>query len=299
MRLFAGSKEKKQSESAVERRIFPARVLWQGFNPVGFDKGIFVLLRGYIDESHDSNQNIFAFSCLISSGEQWDKMESEWKSVLSAKNEELRKNGRREISRYHASDCSACQGEFAGWSRDERDAFVITLFELFRKFPSHTTALDIQLNDLCEFFPEWSGDRLASAYFFLTGFLMHKIVPDIEISAQGYPFRIVLFHDRTGGDGRYDSVILRSFNQQKNDLTFPYRDYYTTVAPLGWQDSIALQPADLVAFECYKQAEARLASRKSRKSFTALINMGAFGIHSMSIDRSVLQALRSQLRMAL
>jgi hypothetical protein len=75
-------------------------------------------------------------------------MERKWKLHLHAKNKELKKAGRRLISRYHASDCSGCHEEFEGWTRDERDAFVLGLFSVFEGFPSHTAALNMQLDDL-------------------------------------------------------------------------------------------------------------------------------------------------------
>jgi len=273
----------------------PARQLWSGFNPLGIIKGTFVIFKGYIDESYGPNQNVFSFSCLIARGKDWMEMERKWRLHLTAKNKELAKLGRRTISRYHASDCSGRRGEFKGWSLDERDAFVLKLFELFKKFPSHTVVYDAQLNDICQIFPEWAADRLEAAYFLLTGFLMHQIGSDFKKQSKGTPVKITLFHDRTASDGKYDPTILRAFNQHLNDPTFEQRDFFTTIAPLKWQDSVALQPADLVAFECFKEAEARIEARKSRRSYAALLDMRSFGIHSMSFNQRAIRALRARM----
>jgi hypothetical protein len=44
----------------------PIREFWEPFNPLGFDKGTFVLFTGYMDESYDgAKQNLFALSCLV------------------------------------------------------------------------------------------------------------------------------------------------------------------------------------------------------------------------------------------
>lgn len=219
-------------------------------------------------------------------------MERKWKLYLAAKNKELRKVGRPLISRYHASDCSGRRGEFEGWTRDERDAFVLRLFGLFKQFPSHTAAFDMQLDDVCEVFPEWARDRLDAAYGLLTLFLMNLIGEDFaKFYKGGSTPKITLFHDRTASNGKYDPTILRSFDQQLNDPDFAYKEIFTTIASLAWQQSVALQPADLVAFECFKEAEARLAARKSRKSFTALLDMEAFGIHYRKFPKKALQKL--------
>jgi hypothetical protein len=281
-----------QSQSAN----IACRHIWQGFNPLGFDRGIFVLLRGYMDESYGSDQNIFSFSCLLARGKDWDDMERRWKLQIEAKNKQLAKEGRPTISRYHASDCSGCRNEFAGWTRNERDAFVLKLFGTFKLFPSHTVAIEMQLEDLCEVFPEWASDRLRAAYHVFTQFIMYHIVEDIRRFARhGAPVKVTLFHDRTGGEGEYDPTILRAFNQAINRPGFNGGHYFTTIAPLAWNDSLALQPADLVAFECFKMAEAKLAARKTRKSFDALLDMATFGIHSMGFRKDLMIDWRQRL----
>jgi hypothetical protein len=253
---------------------------------------VFVLFRGYIDESYDNKQNIFALSCLIARGKAWSEMERRWKLHITAKNKELSRAGRPTISRYHASDCSGRRGEYEGWSYEERDRFVLGLFSLFKQFPSHTVAYDIKLNEVCEVFPEWKDDRLKAGYYVSTVFLMHAIGVDFERFSDGKGYSVTLFHDRT----QYDSTILDAFNAQKKEKNLPYRrDCFTTIAPLGWEHCRALQPADLVAYECFKQAEARFAARNSRKSFEALRDMEAFGIHLLSFPKKALLKLRDGL----
>jgi hypothetical protein len=279
----------------VVRPIIPLRQLWDGFSPCGFNEGVFVFFKGYIDESYGPGQNVFAISCLLAKGKHWQEMERVWKLHLNAKNKELTKAGRPAISRYHASDCSGRRGEFDGWSLQERDAFVIGLFSIFRKVPMHTVVFNVQLNELCEVFPEWSSDRLEAAYELLTGFLMFLIGEDFEKFRQGVPVNITLFHDQTAGNGKYDPAILRSFNRQVNDPKFKYGNLFTTIAPQRWQHCIALQPADLVAFESFKEAERRLEGRKRRKSLDELIRMDTFGIHSKRFQKEALHKLRNYL----
>jgi len=275
--------------------FIPCRELWEGFNPKGFEEGLFVLLRGYIDESYGADQNIFALSCILARGKDWYEMERRWKLQINAKNRFLEKRGRKTISRYHASDCSGRRHEFKGWTHDERDEFVLSLFHLFKAFPCHTVAIEMQLTDLCEVFPEWAGDRLRAGYHVFTQFVMHHIAEDIRRMDSGGRSKVTLFHDRTGGNGEYDPTILRAFNLMLGFKNFDGQDYFTTITPLTWRDSVALQPADLVAFECFKQAEAQLAARAARKSFTALLDMEAFGIHLMGFRKDAMVDWRKKI----
>lgn len=255
-----------------------------------------MIFRGYIDESCDGKQDVFALSCILTRGKNWDEFVRKWKLHLAARNRLLAKAGRPPISRYHASDCSSRQREFRGWNHDERDSFVRGLFEVFKQVSTFTVVYDVQLSELCEVFPEYSADRLEAAYYWLTRFLMLTISNDIRrYNKFGGHVEISLIHDRTGGNGKYDPTIRRAFDQMVNDQTFHGREMFTTIAPMSWEKCIPLQPADLVAFETLKQAQARLEYRTSRRSFKALLDMGNFGIHSKTFNKSALTEFKKLL----
>jgi hypothetical protein len=273
-------------------QFIPARKLWDGFNPFGFEKGVFVIFKGYIDESYGPERNIFTLSCILATGKDWDDFERRWTRTIAAKNRELVKAGRPTITRYHASDCSGRRNEFKKWGLDERDEFVKNLFKGFGFIPTFTVVFDVQMKELCEIFPEYAEHPLEASYHWLTRFLMLTIASDFQRhNPQNRPIKFTLFHDRTGGNGAYDPTILRAFNSLINDETFSGRGMFSTIAPLSWQDCVLLQLADLLAFENFKQAQARLDKRDSRKSFKALFDFQNFGIHSKTVNRRSLEAL--------
>lgn len=256
-----------------------------------------MIFRGYIDESYDNAQKLFALLCLISTGKYWARMERSWKLHVAAVNRKLKQQGRPLISRYHASDCSSRRNEFDGWTYQERDDFVLGLFGIFTRIPIHTVAFDVDLDELSEVFPEWGDDRLKTAYGILTRFVMFRIGEDFDRFNHGRRGnqRVTLFHDRTAGNGRYDPTILEAFNFQMSEWAFGYKSYFTTIAPLAWEDCIALQPADLVSFEVFKEAQAKRESRRSRKSYGALLDLKTFGIHKGSFRKDAMQKLRGRI----
>jgi len=274
----------------------PLRELWEGFNPIGAREGVFVVFRGYMDESCDKDQNLFVLSCLIAIGKDWFEMERSWKLHLAAKNRQLKREGRTLLSRYHATDCNGLHGEFTGWTPEEQIEFVKGLFGIFKRGGGvHAVGYDINLDDLCEVFPEWAGDRLEAAYYALTKFVMFTIGEDFTRMGKDKPAKVTLFHDRTA-NGKYDPTILRAFNEQVLDANFDFAHYFTTIAPLTWQDCIALQPADLVAFEVFKDTQLRLEAKRRRKSFTALLDLDEFGVHTRSFTKEILVQMREQMR---
>jgi hypothetical protein len=80
-----------------------------------------------------------------------------------------------------------------------------------------------------------------------------------------------------------------------NDPDFRYKDYFTSITSVAWQDCLALQPADLVAFECFKEAEGRLESRNRRRSLDGLLNMETFGIRVKMFTKDVLMRMRASM----
>jgi hypothetical protein len=55
---------------------------------------------------------------------------------------------------------------------------VLKLFQVFKRTPLHSVAIDTDLEILCKVFPEYCGDRLKLAYMLLTDFLMLSIGED-------------------------------------------------------------------------------------------------------------------------
>jgi hypothetical protein len=253
---------------------------------------VFVLLRGYIDESVDKKQNIFTLACLISTLKEWRALERAWKIYLAGWNKRLKKLGRPPITRYHASDCRNLKGEFRGWNADEQRELTKGLLGILKRSArTNTIAYDTNLADVCEVFPEASKDRLRAAYSILTKFLISSIGHDQ--GALDPTGKITLFHDRC----EYDNVILQSFNQLVSDPAFAHGSYFTSIAPLSWQDAIALQPADLVAYEVFKETERRLTKpeRDTSKALLGLLDLPAFGIRSRTLDRNTLFEIKATL----
>lgn len=224
----------------VQSQPLDIRDLWDGFNPSGVAEGIFMLFKGYIDESYDKTQRLFTLSCMIGKGRTFYEMQRLWKIRLKAKNKQLEKAGRKTLTRYHAADCNARGGEFNGWTKEERNEFVLKLFQVFKRIPLHSIAIDLDLDLVCKVFPEYSADRLKLAYMLLTDFLLFSIGEDFTRFAGGNigDHKVTLFHDRTA-NGKYDPTILRQFNSTLATPGFPHADLFTSITSFRWQVSRA------------------------------------------------------------
>lgn len=203
-----------------------------------------MILRGYFDESYD--KNAFTLCCSLSDATGWGDIERAW--------------------------------DFYGWSREERDELALKLMGTLRRGRAWVNTVSWSL-PLPEFVQRFNivGNPLPSCYRESLKFIMLEMAAQISDAKrklrQVKPLKYVLFHERCS----YDTVYLEAFNQMMNDPTFNGKELFSTIAPLGWEDSIALQPADMIAYEVFKDALRRFIMKARRPSLEYLLQSVTFG----------------------
>jgi hypothetical protein len=208
-------------------------------------------------------------------------LEAAWKRCIAAENRRLKKLGRPPITRYHATYCSNFRGEFKGWTPEEQVNLTKRLLQILKNYSTFTIAWDVNISDVCAVFPEAKDDPKRACFSILTKFMLEIVGQDTGKST------ITLFHDR---NEEYDTTILESFNKLVGDPKFKYRNKFNTIAPLSSETCIALQSADLVAYEVLKRA-----TGSKRKSFDALVDLGSFGIRWKSLSLDTLTKIKENM----
>ena len=241
-----------------------------------------MLLRGYIDESY-SNE-LFTLSCLKSDILTWRRFESGWKNVLSFINKKLKAQGRQQISRYHAADCSSRTSEFSGWTTEEQIALTQELLKVFKRNWVSVTSYTMPMKLFLQVFPEFTKDPMGECYAELLKWLMLEIADQVI----HYPNHVRL------KPIKFDSALLNTFNQVMADRTFGAQHMFSTIAPLSSDDCIPLQAADLIAYENFKEAERQTTGRPRRKTLELLLTMnGSFGGRSLTFSLDAIQTMRT------
>jgi hypothetical protein len=62
-----------------------------------------------------------------------------------------------------------------------------------------------------------------------------------------------------------------------NDPTFRGKSLFSTIAPMGWEDCVPLQPADMLAYETFRDALRRFNNKDRRASLNYLLQSDHFG----------------------
>lgn len=221
----------------------------------------------------------------------WRRIETAWKKRLAAKNRELRAQGRTEITRYHAADCSSRRGEFKGWTVPEQIDFTKTLLKTLERRFLNVIAYSAPLDVLIKVFPEHAADPVAPSYALLLKFLMVEFASQVDaakkLTRNTRSVKLVLFHERC----KYDGVLRHAFDSLIKDETWTGRQYFSTLAPRGWEDCLPLQFADLLAYENYKESERRVTGRNRRKTLELMLANGLGG-RSKVFDEDSFRKLR-------
>ncbi len=264
------------------------------------------MLRGFIDESHDANPvpKVFVLACIVSDDSMWFWFELGWQKVLDEKNVQLRAKGRKEISRYHAADCSNSRGEFKGWSVDEQIEFCTKLFDVFRRHGVHFHSFDMPLQLLVQEIPETKSNPVGFAYVVLLEMLMNQIG---ENTLRIYKKDVIsLDHDQS----EYDAPLKEHFDYLINNNEFRFGRRFVSLTSLTSKDRIALQAADMIAYENFKEgmryhypAE---AAKKRRKSLEILVDLASvsgrasgFGIDAIRALKKSVDALSPEVKASL
>jgi hypothetical protein len=174
----------------------PVQELFSCFGHSNFNKRLFAVFTGYIDESGDDKTKLFTLSCLVSDSTQWKLFEDAWLDCLKRKNVELRAAGRNEMSRYHASSCASCIDEFEGWTIDEQKEFTSILIGVFKQYGLAISAYTLSLDDLVAEFPEVEKNPVALAYVITFNEIMIYLAQKLLEMPAYREDRLAFIHDR-------------------------------------------------------------------------------------------------------
>lgn len=269
--------------------------------PYKVRKPVFTLFKGYFDDS--GNDDIFTLSCVFAKVSNWGFFISDWLEVIERKNRSLREQGRKELSRFHAADCSSYVEEFIGWNENERRPFIAELLKVFERPANAINSIgySIRLKNLVEDLPETAPDPRGFAYALLLRVVMEELGKSMDEANHGdiSPIKLPLIHERCV----YDAVLLRSFNDLIGDPSFKYSTLFPSLIPMGWEDCPFLQPADFMAYENFKEDERHITGRQRRYPLLKLLSGDAFGGKAGCFDeegmgrlkRGITEELKQQL----
>ncbi|MGH7193684.1 MAG: hypothetical protein ACREJM_09145 [Candidatus Saccharimonadales bacterium] len=213
-----------------------------GIFPHGAEGGLLVMLRAYFDDSGThQNSDVILIGGLIGTREQWDKFEAAWAAKLA---EPLPSKPR--LRRFHLSECNACDGDFAAYSRAESDAVIHDFRQIIIDAKLIGTALAIDRRAWNEFIV---GDSLLRNFGDPVAACVERCLVECLAIAGAHPEGdfVSVWFDRSIKSPLVQEIADRFMRPL-------LRPRISTVLFGSVADLLPLQGADIVATESYWQA---------------------------------------------
>jgi hypothetical protein len=248
------------------------------------------MFHGYIDESGDEKTNLRTLSCLAGHWSQLFWFQNDWEKILKKKNEELKAQGRQAVSRFHATYWSTKNGEFEGWSDEEKIEFIDKFIALFYRYPVVGSSETLSKQDLVQVFPEaQEQDRVEQlAHAFLLMFIVMYFDSTLLSDKRYATDRIAFIHDET----LYKGVLRDTFKGMQNDIGVKNRDRLVSIEFKGWKEEVLLQAADLLAYENFKVIERQKVGADMRKPMKRILLSSKFAGRNEQLTKAALQEFR-------
>jgi hypothetical protein len=203
---------------------------------------VMVILKGYFDDSgeeEDRQHKAVSLSGYIGTFDNWKKFEDGWQRVLD----------KEHIPYLHMKELAHFKGPFAKYKDNEPDRknLLISLIKVLEDSRLYGISTAIRLKGLYKFNIESNVN--VEAYSFNLYWNMMQISHKWNLS----PVQLIV--DKTNNAERRVAVAR---NYAKTDIYFPDCDKNILVLPLNcnltFREVLPLQAADLLAWECRKDA---------------------------------------------
>jgi hypothetical protein len=243
------------------------------------------VIKAFFDESYNPNNlRMFAVACILAHADEWEQIEIGWKAALAEKNAELAGRGKKRFSRYHAAEMNAHDGEFSEWDGPEIRAFTEKLLDVIRGKRIFILSFAMILDDMVKVFPEWADDPKAYAY----GFAFMGCLPLCgRLAAMPEYFDpqqlIRVWHDQ----GEWNHVALDAWERTKKDRNYSESWRFDECTRASAVTNVCLQPADMMAYECWRESERLVYESKERDMrpfFSHLVNIEHHRVYAAYAD---------------
>jgi hypothetical protein len=244
------------------------------------------MLWFYCDESYDHPQHLprnYCVAGLLGEEKTFSKLERHWQRV----------NERFGVKRFHASPLNARDGEYEGWDQPQSIEYSKKMLgTLQKRGPAlQVTSIGIHADEYRRTFSLEAQQRFGHPYIACFKGCITMIASYMRKLPADWCFSVIFERNKELND-----EIVKAFYLLK-DLDPELGPRMGTCTPGQWDENIALQPSDLVAYETMRLIKnKRSDSQQMRHAFKALI--GISGFMGYYFDKYMLEEMKEQAEVA-
>ncbi len=244
-------------------------------------KGCLAMLGAYVDDSGSVDGHTYVLAAFFTTPGEWKSLMREWMGMVC----------RYGVTAFHATDCANGADEFEGWSKARKKRMFTNLVNILTR---RSNVRGCSAGILCKdyeavVYPE------AHALFGGPQLLVFQLLL-LEICKLAGE-RVAFIMDKPPkGWGKVDEI----FDRTKSEATLTWRHYLHSLTPGNIHTFPAIQTADLLAYETYRQLSQKsgmVKKRRMRRSLWRLIVEKSL-LRGKYLDRAAILSLIDQCKRA-
>lgn len=215
-----------------------------------------MMFRLYCDESYDGSPpgnarrgkkdpafepRTFVVAGLIADQRIWERIERGWRTV----------NQNYGVPRYHASHLNCRTHEYNGWDDTRKLSYSVELLKVLTDQGTRLGAFTcgVLADKYREIISEEGRRKIGSPYLMCFKTCLCRVADALAKNPRTPNDQIAVTIDQN----RYEKEVLAAFYELKEEEYFPYRHLLATCTSADSSKVVALQPADLIAYEYFKR----------------------------------------------
>ncbi len=201
------------------------------------------VLKFQFDESYGSRA--MCVGGWLANELEWKRFERMWAKRLAYINSRNAPN--QQVERFHAAPLNALDNEFENWDRPMSIAFSKKFMSTIQKRDMQAICMATDMNAILEVFPDTDKENVQAKGYALC--IRHMLVEIGHTMSEHYPNdQVLIVHER----GNWDVEALEAYNRMVDDVRWELRKFFVGIIPMPWEQSIGLQPADMIAYETFR-----------------------------------------------
>ena len=238
------------------------------------------------DESYKGAQTMVVGGW-IGNEKQWVRVQRRWCKAIAYENRSL--PGGRKITRYHAAEMNANDGEYKGWENEgyRKLRFTRKLLKICGRSEMIPIACGMDLKAFLDSFPNRKPPDYGIAY----GLCVKVLMSELGHAVENYPneIRIALVHDH----GDWDVLAHDGFYQWKDSPDWKLGERFVSITALSSYDDIGLQCSDLFAYEAMRYLHDHgWEGKDMRAPLRTLFEITDADVFGVYLNRKYLESLK-------
>jgi hypothetical protein len=239
--------------------LIPVKELAEAIHPYRLSRRYVLIFTFHCDISYDGSPDgnakgkrhdprTYVFAGFFSSASTWVNVENAWIEI----------NKKYDVPRFHAAHLNSKTYEYQGWDDPRKIEYSAELLDVIHQQGERMYGVTCGMfaDEYRAIISDKGRRKMGSPYLACFNSCIARVARMMDQPGPGNiepddKFAVLIDQD----DGYLDAID--SFNKMRRNLDFPHRSRLATCTGVNMDELVAMQPADLIAYETFKRLHAQ------------------------------------------